>query len=433
MNRRPILAVLYEHGAVSPAEIVAGLAELGSLVFVLPPTDSAHVRQVRPLLSSLGEVVDRSGDEIGDAAGLRALAPDAVLTFSESQVLATASLAARLGLPGQDIDTAHLLTNKHLQRLRLRESGVDNVRFATMRSLDDWPSALEAVGLPAVIKPVRGEGSRHTFAVNTVAEAEQLLPGAFSCSAPGSDNGPVLVAEELLSGRKLGDFGDYVSVESLCDGDSIQHLALTGKFSLVHPFRESGHFWPSSLSAAEEAEAITLTTAALRALGATTGLTHTEIKLTPDGPRIIEVNGRLGGRINHLARNACGVDLVRIAGLVALGQRVRPSALRPARVHFATWGLAPTEPCDVVAMGGGDEVRILPGITGYRPYFRAGDHLPGGMNTRAMDLLWGHCANHDELSTILGRALTILRYDLSSDSGVRTLSAADSRKGPRPR
>jgi hypothetical protein len=122
------------------------------------------------------------------------------------------------------------------------------------------------------------------------------------------------------------------------------------------------------------------------------------------------------------------VDLVRITGLLALGEQVRPSALRPETVHFVTWGLAPTEPCEVVGMRGADEVRHLPGITGYRPYLHVGDHHNGGVNTRAIDLLWGHCANHAELSAVLSRSLPKLLYDFAFASGIRTLSAADLRR-----
>ena len=53
----------------------------------------------------------------------------------------------------------------------------------------------------------------------------------------------------------------------------------------------------------------------------TYGLTHTELKLTASGPRIIEINGRLTGHMNLTTRSTLGIDLVRLGGLLALGER----------------------------------------------------------------------------------------------------------------
>jgi hypothetical protein len=56
------------------------------------------------------------------------------------------------------------------------------------------------------------------------------------------------------------------------------------------------------------------------ALGFGDGFTHTEIKLTGSGPKIVEVNGRLsGGLIPYLARRAGGVDSGLAAAEVACG------------------------------------------------------------------------------------------------------------------
>jgi hypothetical protein len=57
-----------------------------------------------------------------------------------------------------------------------------------------------------------------------------------------------------------------------------------------------------------------------RALGFTDGMTHTELMLTADGPRVIEVNGRLGGDlIPYLGLRASGIDPGLAAAAVACG------------------------------------------------------------------------------------------------------------------
>lgn len=421
-RHQPIVAVMYDKGAVSPGEIGLGLTDLGRVIFLVHA--NAHLDQVRVVMEKLGQVVLLNGTPQGDADLVRRLAPDAVLTFSEPMLRATADLAAVLGLPFHDVETARTLTDKVRQRQVLREAGVDDVRHHPLRSVKDWPDALASVGLPAIVKPVSGGGSRETYAVTSDAQARRLLPRIFDSWERSPISGPLLVVEELLAGEPSLPFGDYVSVESICTPRGVAHLALTGRLPLATPFRETGNFWPSHLPRTEQEAVLDLASRALGALGVTYGLTHTEIKLTAAGPRIIEVNGRLGGHMNHLAHAACGVDLVRIAGLLALGQPVDVTQLRPDKVHFQYYVPAPTQPCCLEAVHGDREVRRLPGISGYRSLVRVGEELPGGVMTREMDEIWGVGDNHFHMIDLLEQALAIISYDFRFPGGVRRVSAA---------
>lgn len=400
------LVVTYDRGAVSAGDIAVGLADLGPVVFAI--ADSAHTRQLHPVLTKLGQVMRVTGDLHRDAAKLRALAPAAILTFSEPMLPATAALADALGLPFHTPAATRLLTDKVRQRERLRATGVDDVRSYALSSPRDWSRARNLVGLPAVIKPVRGEGSRDTHLVCDDSSASALLASLLR-SAPGS----TVVVEELLQGRPDVPFGDYVSVESLCGPQGIGHLAVTGKFPLVPPFREAGRFWPAALSPTERAEITGLVTRALTALEVSIGLTHTEVKLTPAGPRIIEVNGRLGGHVQALASQVNGTSLVRLAGLLALGRAPdMPAGLdQPRQVHFSHNTLAPTQACTLVAVHGADHARRVAGISGFRGYARPGDFFEASVMTRYLDLLWGRSDDHNGMNQILDAALPRLSYE----------------------
>ena len=77
--------------------------------------------------------------------------------------------------------------------------------------------------------------------------------------------------------------------------------------------------------------------AAHAAVGYTTGWTHTELRLTPDGPKVVEINARVGGdRIPDLARLALGVDIGQAVAAAACGQRpdFEPRKARVAAVRF---------------------------------------------------------------------------------------------------
>jgi hypothetical protein len=126
------------------------------------------------------------------------------------------------------------------------------------------------------------------------------------------------------------------------------------------------------------------------------------------------VNGRIGGHVNELAKSACGVDLPRLAALQALGEPVEVGEMCPATVHFQHHGLAPTRPCELMSIDGDQAVRRLPGICGYRPFVRMGEHLPGGVMTQPIDLLWGECDDHDAMSAAIRSALSVLSYESAS-------------------
>lgn len=416
---RPAIVVVYDRGAASASDIALGIGDLADVVFAV--AGSSHVAGVRGMLGHLGRVVDLTGDTGTDAAALRAHAPSAILTFSEPMLVTTSRLAEALGLPFHGSATVRLLTDKAAQRARLREAGADDTACVPLRRADDWSRAVAEVGLPAIVKPVHGQGSRHTYAVHDLDEGRELVTHLLSVPDP-----PELVVEELLGGRDAGPVGDYVSVESATGPAGTTHLAVTGKFPLTPPFRESGQFWPALLDPADRAAVLDLTTRAVQALGVRVGLTHTEIKLTGRGPRIIEVNGRLGGHVHELARRACGADLVRLAARLALAKPAAVDELVPSGgVHFQRHGLAPSQAGTFLGVHGAAEVRAMPGVSGYRGFTRVGERLPGGVTTNELDILWGACPDHDAMMRLVEAAAGRLRYEFDFGGAVRVLSGAE--------
>lgn len=408
----PALVIVYDEGAASATEITASLSGTAEPVFLV--RDSPHNRSVRPVLATLGPVLDSDGDSRADAEALARFAPRGVLTFSEPTLRHTAELAGVLGLPGHATDTAWLLTDKTAQRTRLAEAGVDAVRHARVDRAEEWTPALARVGLPAVVKPAWGGGSVDTHLFTDADVAARLRTELFD--PPGPPRG--FVVEEFLVGRPSAPFGDYVSVESLCGQDGPVHVAVTGKFPLAPPFRERGQFWPDPLEPALRRRVLDLTGAALAALGVRTGMTHTEIKLTADGPRVIEVNGRLGGNLPDLAVRSGVGDLVLACARAALGQPVALVPARPDRVYFQYMCLAPTQPGTMTAAHGIRTVRKIPGITAYRASVRPGDTVAGGVRTARLGQLYGVADDHDAMFGILAAARAELSFQFVDTVGV---------------
>lgn len=260
------LLVVYDRGAAGPGELFQSLRSVAPIHFLAACNE--YVIGMLPVLEGLAPV-HMAADDVTQLTGECAkLSPAGVVTFSEQSVRATAQLAASLGLPHNSVDTAECLTSKSMQRERLRVAGVDGVRFARLDTPADWHEAAAYTGFPLVIKPRVGEGSRNTFLVTDPDEGFSLATRLLR----GPERGNGLVVEEFLQGRNTSPFGDYVSVESAAQDGEISHLAVTGKF----PMRERGQFWPSALDPSEAAEITSLVTSALRAVGFTFGLAHTE-------------------------------------------------------------------------------------------------------------------------------------------------------------
>ncbi|HTJ69428.1 MAG TPA: ATP-grasp domain-containing protein [Actinospica sp.] len=395
------IVVVYDLGAANPVEIRTGIGPLGEVSLALPP--SPHNAELAPLIERLGlRTLAIPEDPAQAAERIRALRPDAVLTFSDRRVRLTAHVTHALDLPGHDPGAADVLTDKLLQRDALRRAGIDAVRYAGIRSAADWPAALAAVGLPAVLKPRRGEGSRDTHLIPDEAAARTL---------PTAEG---FVLEEYLAGEDRGEFGDYVSVETVLAHGRTHHVAVTGKFPLLPPFRERGHIWPAPIADDERARLLTLVDRAVAALGVHTGILHTEIKLTPDGPRIIEVNGRLGGHINELCLHATGRSLTEAAARVALDRPPSASELPDERSLDAVFGIrttpAPRLNATLVKATGAANVRRIPGVLAYRRLVQPGDRVTDSVQTQNLDLLVATAATNRDLLGLIARTQRELEF-----------------------
>jgi S-sulfo-L-cysteine synthase (3-phospho-L-serine-dependent) len=233
---------------------------------------------------------------------------DALLTFSDYYVAIVAEAAAGLGLRYLDPGVARTCRDKHATREALRRAGLPVPGFWLLRSLEEAWSASQEVAYPCVLKPVSESSSR---GVRLVRDAEELrthfreVHGWRENARHQPLEGKVLL-ETLLEGPEY-------SVETFTLERGRTHVVgvTTKHLSAAPLFVETGHDFPSRIEADGEAALVRSALAALAALGYDFGPAHTEIRLTAEGPVVVEVNPRLaGGMIPELVFNALGVDLV---------------------------------------------------------------------------------------------------------------------------
>jgi biotin carboxylase len=354
----PLVAVNYGVGSASPSVIAAAARGCCDLLWHCDAADE-HCTQMLPVLRRLGTVVTSAGDASADqrASAIAAFRPDGITTFCDHRLVETAECARRLELRYQSPSAALPLTDKYAQRHAFRSANLQVIRFSHASSPSTLACAVGEVGAPVVVKPVHGYGSSRTFRVAGTADLEVTLA---SLSAAELADG-FIVEEELAGQPGAGGqgIGDYVSVETVTVSGEHHVIGIVGRLSLAAPYRERGGFYPSTLEPGTGEAVTQLAVRALSALGVSFGACHTEIKLTPRGPEILEVNGRLGGHVAWLIGRHGGPDLIRAALLAALGRWDPPAPYELTGVAFRHVPPAPMRVGTVTSVDGVREVRAM--------------------------------------------------------------------------
>ncbi|WP_327674805.1 ATP-grasp domain-containing protein [Kitasatospora sp. NBC_00458] len=253
----------------------------------------------------------------GDAA------PAGLLTWSEVLLERTAEAAERLGLPHMTPQAVRNCRDKLRTRQLLERAGLPSARYAVAHGLDSALAAAERIGYPVVVKPRALAGSSGVVLAGSPDELAALHRHADRAAFAGLDPLDGLLIEEYLDGPEI-------SLDCVVLAGEVHCVNLARKRIGYPPFfEEVGHLvspWHHEPWADETTDLVTRIHAAL---GVTTGVTHAELRLTARGPRLVELNGRLGGDyIPLLGRLATGVDLTAAAMDAALG---RVPDLRPTR------------------------------------------------------------------------------------------------------
>jgi biotin carboxylase len=396
---RPRLVVVYGHRSLDVLQIFGGAKGWCDVVWLVDRDDPAAT-SVRPLLERTGTVVDRLGDSAEVAAGeLVGLAPDGLATFYDTGMEHVAGIAAALELPFHSPRAALCLEDKYEQREALRAAGLPTpavVRLPPGASSPEVQRLAGEVGYPAVLKPVRASGSWHTFPIRDAHELDSIWE---RLSAGPQE--PLILEQYLPDGDSMpGGFeADYVSVETVASAGELTHVAVTGRFPVVQPFRETGFFIPSTISGDALGGVLEVAERALGAVGFMVGVAHTEVKLTSEGPRVIEINGRIGGGVPEMLDLTTGVDLVKVAMLAALGMPLGIEAM-PATdgIGYRFFYQPPETARRVVRIDGLEELRARPGARSIRLHRPAGTELDTAEGTRSyLFAVVGKARDLDEL------------------------------------
>lgn len=240
---------------------------------------------------------------------------DGIMTLATDMPMRTvAAVAKEMNLIGIDEETALKATNKAEMRKALQLNYVPIPKFYVVSNKDEYKEVVKQFDVPFIVKPADSSGSRGIFEVKDIHN-DDLIIEAYDYCHPFSKVGDVVV-EEYMEGPE-------VSVETLTVNGECHVIQITDKLTTGAPhYVEMGHSQPTMLSN-EIAEQISkVAKAANKAIGIKNGPSHTEIIVTKEGPKIVELGARLGGDniTTHLVPLSTGVNMVECCIKIALGE-----------------------------------------------------------------------------------------------------------------
>lgn len=263
--------------------------------------------------------------------------PDVVITStSDGPVRTAAYVNEKLGKrPDLSYENAQCATIKSKMRNRLRECGVPIPKYYAVEDFTAFSEAVDKLNGRCIVKPADNAGSRGVM----LLDPEELSEAHFNERkeqiyrySRGNSRGGTVMVEEYMQGPE-------VSVEAIVIEGKPHILTVTDKFITPPPyFVELAHCEASMLDEKIQEGIRAVAGQAICAIGIENAPAHVEVKVTQDGPKIVELAARLGGDFitSKLVPLSTGIDMVGASVELAVGKRpdLTPKWNRGAAIHF---------------------------------------------------------------------------------------------------
>jgi biotin carboxylase len=324
--------------------------------------------------SAASEIVGR----VAEIAKSRPLA--AVISFLNPYAHIAGDIVDRTGakgLSGRAVEIAH---TKSLAREAMAAVPEIATPYRTVRSAEEARQFFrEQGGAKIVLKPIKGGGSQ---GVVTDIASEQEAGAVFDrvdaelkefMKRPDAgffnlDQHPGIMAERQLSGPE-------VDVELIVRDGEVQFSHVSDNAPMDRPYAiEKNSTFSSVLSPAIQAQLVEAAGKAGRTMGLKDGNLHVELMMTPDGPRVLEVNARMGGAfVWEFIRDQTGVSMVEEGIRAALGLSVNPGT-RPNTTLEARF-MIPAATGRIESIEGLEALEQMPGFVRSRMLHKVGDEI----------------------------------------------------------
>lgn len=307
------------------------------VVILQSPRDNVP-KECADRIITIPDLFDHSRDEeleINIVSALRSadIDPDGILTLWEDCGPLTARLAANFKLPGVSPQAARIAKSKfETQKLLCSASGRSGHPLGSKcfrcKTPDDIRIAIEQVGTPALLKLEYGSSAVGVVAVETLDAAlkvsdqiRQALQTETDCPGVGLGFGSSVIVTELLSGREF-DVDLIVS-----RGKLVAAFVTDNSPTREESFSECMAWMPSKIRQDEQQTLIQAAFETCRMIGLSNGSFNVELIFTELGPKVIDVNARMGGfYIRDWISRVWNYDILLANIHCALGMDPPPSA-----------------------------------------------------------------------------------------------------------
>ncbi|RUT57712.1 hypothetical protein C1142_10685 [Clostridium botulinum] len=238
---------------------------------------------------------------------------DGIVTTAEITLFTVVFVCEKLGLKGPSMKAAQISNDKYLMRKCMIENGIKSPRFWLVHNNDELNEIENEIKFPVVIKPVDVSGSIGVMKADNMDEIKAI----FDDISVKSRSNRVII-EEFMEGPEF-------SVETLSMNGIHNMIAITEKKVSGYPyFVEERHVIPANINNKQEKEIKDLVIRLLNACKFDNCAGHTEVKLTEDGPMIVETGARIGGDYiaSDLVPLATGISMHQSIAKIALGEEI---------------------------------------------------------------------------------------------------------------
>ena len=352
---------------------------------------------------------------------LRSNPVQAVVPLGDSATRTAALVCQALGLPYNSPEAVEACRDKFRTRQLMQAAGLPVPWFAKFSLHDDPRRCLKQVKFPCVVKPLALSASRGVIRADNAEEfiaafdrvAALLSRPEIQAHKDGATDW--LMAEGYLPGREF-------AVEALLTRGELRVLALFDKPDpLEGPFfEETIYVTPSRENAATQHQMAAAVEHAARALGLRHGPIHAELRLTPEGPRLLEVAARnIGGLCSLAVRFQTGFALPELILRHACGLPIESLAREDAAAGVMMVPIPQTGLYEGV--DGVEEARAVPGIEDIRITAKE-EHpiepLPEGSSY--LGFIFARARTPEEAESALREAHRRLRFRISPRLPVAT-------------
>lgn len=212
-----------------------------------------------------------------------------VLRANEADTAVIDFVAAGLGLPHNPLKSVLARRDKAAMKEALQITGLAHAAFERILGLEQVPSVINRLGLPLVIKTPACSSSSDVFVCSTAEMVTRRVSELLGRTSPWGDMPFYVVAEQFLNGPEY-------AVNVFADGGG--RFVVTDVWLYDRCQSHEGHVLYRSIRSVDPSSvphACEYAVQVCNAVGITMETAHVELKLTDNGPVMIEVGARRPG------------------------------------------------------------------------------------------------------------------------------------------